>query len=140
MENEKLQQPDIYKRIVRAKSFIDDCCHQQLDIERIAKEAYFSPYHFIRVFKKIYNKTPHQYLTRRRIDKAKELLKNENFSVTDVCFEIGFESLGSFSTLFNKYVGLSPVKYRIENTRRLYLAVNFPEKLIPSCFIAFYKG
>jgi AraC-like DNA-binding protein len=132
--------PDIYKRIIRAKEFIDDCCCEAIDIDRIAKEAYFSPYHFIRVFKQIYKKTPHQYLTTRRIDKAKELLSHPEANVTDVCFEIGFESLGSFSTLFNRYVGQSPAKYRLDRARKIYLSVNFPEKLIPSCFIWFNRN
>lgn len=132
--------PEIYKRIIKAKELIDECCTEHLDIERLAREAYFSPYHFLRTFKKIYNKTPHKYLTERRIDKAKELLRSENLSVTDVCYDVGFESIGSFSTLFNKYVGSSPAKYRMEQSRRIYLAVNFPEKLIPFCFISFYAG
>lgn len=135
-----IKDPEFYKRIIRAKEFINDCYTEQLNIERIAREAYFSPYHFIRMFKRTYDKTPHQYLTLRRIERAKELLKDENFSVTDICFELGFESPGSFSTLFNRYVGVSPVKYRQQNIRKIYLAVNFPEKLIPACFLTFYRG
>jgi AraC-like DNA-binding protein len=140
MSDKLLKNPDLYKRIIRAKELIDDCCTEQLDIDRIAKEAYFSPYHFLRTFKKIYNKTPHRYLTERRIDKAKELLSVPDTTVTEVCFEIGFESIGSFSTLFNRYVGQSPARYRLEKARKIYLSVNFPEKLIPSCFIAFQRG
>ncbi len=139
MSDTSYKNPDLYKRIIRAKELIDDCCTEQLDIERIAREAYFSPYHFLRTFKKIYNKTPHRYLTERRIDKAKQLLAKDT-TVTEVCFEIGFESIGSFSTLFNRYVGQSPARYRFEQARKLYLSVNFPEKLVPSCFIAFHRG
>lgn len=140
MKGKIIKDPDLYKRIIRAKELIDDCCTEQLDIERIAKEAYFSPYHFLRTFKNIYNKTPHRYLTERRIDKAKELLSVPDLTVTEVCFEIGFESIGSFSTLFNRYVGQSPARYRLEKARKIYLSVNFPERLIPSCFLNFYLG
>jgi AraC-like DNA-binding protein len=133
-KKEKHIHPDLYKRIIRAKDFIDDCYSDSINIERIAKEAHISPYHFIRVFHKIYNKTPHQYLTRRRIDKAKELLSRDS-SITNVCFDVGFESPGSFSTLFSKHVGYPPAVYRKEHRRKMMLSVCFPEKLIPYCFL-----
>lgn len=132
-KKEKYMHPDLYKRIIRAKEFIDDCYGDSINIKRIAKEAYISPYHFIRVFRKIYNKTPHQYLTRRRIDKAKELLAKDT-SVTDVCFDVGFESLSSFSTLFSRHVGYPPAVYRMEQQRKIMLSVSFPQRLIPYCF------
>lgn len=131
---------EFYKRIIRAKEFINDCYSEQINIDRIAREAYFSPYHFIRMFKQTYHITPHQYLTLRRIERAKELLKDENYSITDICFELGFESPGSFSTLFSRYTGLSPLKFRNLSIRKIYLSVNFPEKLVPGCFLSFYKG
>src|SRR4030095_601649 len=134
IKKEKYIPQDLYKRIIRAKEFIDDCYSDSINIERIAREAYISPYHFIRVFRKIYNKTPHQYLTRRRIDKAKELLSKDS-SVTNVCFDVGFESLGSFSTLFSKHVGYPPAVYRMERRRKLMLSVCFPEQRIPYCFL-----
>src|SRR4030095_16141859 len=114
LKKEKYIPHDLYKRIIRAKEFIDDSYSDSINIERIAKEAYISPYHFIRVFRKIYNKTPHQYLTRRRIDKAKEVLSKYQ-SLTAVTFDVGFESLGSFSTLFSKHVGYPPAVYRMEH-------------------------
>ena len=139
MSKHHKKDPEFYKRIIRAKDFINDCCTEQLDIDRIAREAYYSPYHFIRMFKQTYDKTPHQYLTARRIEWAKELLKNDNFSITDICFELGFESLGSFSSLFSRYTGVSPKKFRELNTRRVYLTVNMPEALIPGCYLSFFR-
>jgi AraC-like DNA-binding protein len=130
---------DLYKRLYRAKEFIDDCYDKPIDLNRIAGQAYFSPFHFLRVFKKIYNKTPHQYLTERRIEKAKELLSKDDLRVTDVCFEVGFQSVGSFSTLFNKYVGYPPAVYKLEYLRKLQVAIRFPEKVIPACFLQMYR-
>jgi AraC-like DNA-binding protein len=91
---------------------MDDCYADELDIAMIAQQACISPYHFIRLFKQAFRTTPHQYLIRRRIDKAKELLTRSSMSVTDVCMEVGFQSLGSFSSLFHKTVGHSPLYYR----------------------------
>src|SRR5262249_52264278 len=96
---------DTYQRLMRAREFIDECYHQPLDLEQISGEACLSRYHFLRLFRRAFNKTPHQYLTQRRIEKAKELLSSSGLTVTDVCFEVGFESLGSFSSLFHKPVG-----------------------------------
>jgi AraC-like DNA-binding protein len=95
---------DTYRRLMRAREFIDECYDQPLDLEQISGEACLSRYHFLRLFRRAFNKTPHQYLTQRRIEKAKELLASSGLTVTDVCFEVGFESLGSFSSLFHKHV------------------------------------
>lgn len=103
---------DIYRRLWRARLLIDSSFDRPLNLEAISSEACFSRYHFIRLFKRVFKKTPHQYLTEKRIERAKELLASSRLSVTDVCFEVGFQSLGSFSTLFHKRVGLPPVIYR----------------------------
>ena len=122
---------DTSQRLARARAFIDDCYHLPLDLERISGEACLSRYHFLRLFRKAFNQTPHQYLTRRRIEKAKELLACSGLTVTDVCFEVGFESLGSFSSLFNRHVGQPPIAYRaIASERRLE-----QKRKIPACFL-----
>ena len=86
-----------------------------LDLKQISGEAWLSPHHFLRLFKQVYKETPHQYLTRRRIERARRLLLQTEMPVTDICYAVGFESLGSFSWLFRKRVGLSPDQYRKEN-------------------------
>ncbi len=96
MENESQIKPDApvavetYQRLVRARTFIDQCYHLPLDLQQISSEACLSRYHFLRLFRRAFNKTPHQYLTQRRIEKAKELLSSSGLTVTDVCFEVGF--------------------------------------------------
>ena len=129
---------DIYQRIVAAKIYIDDNYHEPIDLKEISQQAFLSRFHFHRLFRQVYKKTPHQYLTRKRIDKAKELL-SENKQVTDVCNEVGFESIGSFSVLFKKEIGFAPTYYRNMAWLKKQEALKQPRKFIPHCFIESYK-
>ena len=125
---------DIYQRVVTAKLFIDDNFSEPIDLEEISKKAFLSRFHFHRLFTRIYRKTPHQYLTRKRIEKAKDLLA-ENKPVTDVCNEVGFESIGSFSILFKKEIGFAPQYYRNMAWLKKQQAKQHPKRFIPHCFI-----
>ena len=125
--------PDVYERLCRAREFIDLCYDLPLNLDQISSQACFSRYHFLRLVRQAFNKTPHQYLVERRIEKAKELLGSEDLRVTDVCFEVGFQSLGSFSSLFHKSVGHAPVIYR-EKSRESQAA----KRQVPGCFIVMY--
>lgn len=113
---------------------MNDCYDLPLDVDQIAREACFSRYHFIRLFRQAFQQTPHQYLTQRRIERAKELLSSSRLTVTDVCFEVGFQSLGSFSSLFHKYVGHAPVAYRA----RVFIHRQTPPGNVPFCFLIMY--
>lgn len=125
---------DTYQRLIRARRFMDECYHQPLDLDQISSEACLSPFHFLRLFRKAFNTTPHQYLTQRRIERAKELLSSSGLTVTDVCFEVGFESLGSFSSLFHKRVGHPPITYRAIVFQRLER-----QRKVPACFMMMYR-
>lgn len=83
-----------------------------ITIEQLGYEVALSPYYLIRLFRRIYKQTPHQYLIQVRITRAKELLSGSDLSITEICAEVGFESLGSFSALFSKVVGISPTAWR----------------------------
>ena len=126
--------PEILERLNRARRFIDLCYDLPLDLEEISSHACFSRYHFLRLFRKAFNKTPHQYLTERRIERAKELLSANDLRVTDVCFEVGFQSLGSFSSLFHKSVGHAPITFR-EKSRQTQAA----KRQVPGCFLVMYR-
>ncbi|MEO8514562.1 MAG: AraC family transcriptional regulator [Ignavibacteria bacterium] len=130
---------ELYKNIIRAKNFIEKRYRDEIDISSIAREACVSDYHFIRTFKKIYKKTPHRYLTEKRIEKARELLGVSEQTVTDICFEVGFSSPGSFSTLFTRYVGYPPAVYRMQRQKKTLLSEKFPKKVIPNCFLIMNK-
>jgi AraC-like DNA-binding protein len=129
---------DIYQRIAAAKIYIDDNYHEPIDLDRVSRQAFLSKFHFHRLFRLIYRRTPHQYLTWKRIDKAKDLLA-ENMAVTDVCNEVGFGSIGSFSVLFKKEIGFAPQYYRNMAYKKKLEQLEQPIKAIPHCFIASYK-
>jgi AraC-like DNA-binding protein len=128
--------PDLetLERLDRARAFIDHCYDHPINLDQISAKACFSRYHFLRLFRQAFNKTPHQYLIERRIEKAKALLTDDDLRVTDVCFEVGFQSLGSFSSLFHKWVGHAPATYR-ERARARELA----KRQVPGCFLVMYR-
>ena len=130
---------DIYERVVTAKMYIDDNFHESLDLDQISRQAFLSRFHFHRLFTRIYRKTPHQHLTNIRLQRAKALLEKEGISITQVCSAVGFESLGSFSTLFRKHHGYAPQYYRNIAYLKKKLAYEQPKRFIPHCFIDSYK-
>jgi AraC-like DNA-binding protein len=101
----------------RARDLIDRCYSTPLDLDAMAREAAYSKYHFARAFAAAYGETPRAYLSRRRIERAKDLLRAANLDVTEICFMVGFESLGSFSSRFKRLVGQSPSAYRAAAVR-----------------------
>ena len=129
---------DTYIKIVNAKLYIDENFQESIDLEEVSKKAFISKFHFHRLFRKVYKQTPHQYITRKRIDKAKDLLA-ENKPGTEVCNEVGFESIGSFSVLFKKEIGFAPTYYRNMAFLKKQQAKEQPKKFIPHCFIESYK-
>ncbi|WP_338870018.1 AraC family transcriptional regulator [Spirosoma sp. SC4-14] len=100
----------ICQQVMRAKRFIDNHFSDNIDLHTIASEASLSRFHFIRVFKRLYGRTPHQYVISVRIEQAKRLLR-ANRAVKDVCFAVGFESTSSFTGLFKKATGYTPSDY-----------------------------
>jgi AraC-like DNA-binding protein len=122
----------------RARDFIFAHYAGPLDLETLARQAGLSPFHFQRTFTARFGESPHACATRARLERAKELLLNSELPVTEVCFEVGFESLGSFSALFSKRVGFPPSAYR----RRLRRLIQVPQALtrpfIPFCFVERY--
>jgi AraC-like DNA-binding protein len=130
---------DIYQRIVSAKIFIDENFDQQLDLNIISRHSCISRFHFHRLFTRIYRKTPHRYLTQKRIDNAKQLLAGNELSVSEICNNVGFESIGSFSILFKKEIGFAPQYYRNLAYQKKQLAKEQPKHFIPQCFIENYK-
>lgn len=129
---------DLYERIVAAKVFIDENYREPIDLGSISQKAFLSRYHFHRLFSHVYKKTPHEYLTYKRIEKAKELL-SQNKQVTEVCTEVGFESLASFSVLFKREIGFAPTYYRNMAWLKKQRAKEQPKRFIPHCFIERYS-
>lgn len=127
--------PEIYKKIVTAKLYIDHRFREPLDLETLARQACLSPFHFHRLFTRIYRVTPHQYLTRKRLEHARRSLTGRKGTVTDICNEVGFESIGSFTTLFKKETGHPPANYRLLTWQKQEAAKTQPRVFIPGCFM-----
>ncbi|GGP14618.1 helix-turn-helix domain-containing protein [Oceanobacillus neutriphilus] len=103
---------ELYRRICIAHDYIRSCFAKQIKLDDIAKISCLSPNHLLRSYTQIYGKTPHQHITYFRINKAKELLRDERNTMTDITFEIGLQNPVSFSKLFKQYVGISPQEFR----------------------------
>ena len=116
----------------RARDYIDRNYCEPLDLDVLARVAGVSKYHFARSFEAAYGETPIRYLTRRRIERAQDLLRVANLTVTEVCMAVGFASLGSFSARFSRLVGESPTAYR-----NRWAARGGPH--VPGCFL-FMRG
>lgn len=124
----------MYPRIVAAKLLIDRCYNEDIDTDDLAKEAYFSKFHFARLFKSAYGCSPHTYLQNVRIHHAKILLSSGK-CVEDVCFAVGFNSPTSFAGLFKKITGLSPSAYQYQQ-KKTNLDISLqPVKYIPGCYL-----
>lgn len=115
-----------------ARDLADRSYAEPLDLDALARAANVSRSHFVRRFAEAYGETPMRYLTRRRIERAQDLLRSANLTVTEICVMVGFSSLGSFSTRFRELVGESPTAYR-----NRYAARGTPR--IPGCFL-FMRG
>ena len=124
----------LYRRVVRAKLFIDAHYSAPIDLDNVADEACFSKFHFTRLFKKICGKTPHHYLTDVRIRRAKELLSTDT-PVARVCFSVGFDSISSFTGLFKRRVGLTPAAFQKRSLMRKSETFARPLKFVPNCFV-----
>jgi transcriptional regulator GlxA family with amidase domain len=103
---------DLNRRLLRARDAMDRAYAEPLDVPAVAAVACLSAAHFIRSFHACFGETPHRYLQRRRVERAMFLLRETDRSVTDVCFDVGFTSLGTFSRTFREIVGETPSAYR----------------------------
>ena len=100
------------RRLLRARDAMDRSYADALDIEALAASVHLSRAHFIRSFRETFGETPHRYLQRRRLERAMTLLRETDRPVTEICLDVGFSSLGTFSRTFNEIVGISPRAYR----------------------------
>ncbi len=111
--------------MLRARDAMDRAFEHEIDVPSLARSVGMSEAHFIRTFKDVFAETPHRYLQRRRVERAMYLLRETDRSVTDVCFDVGFNSLGTFSRTFKDVTGLTPTGFR----QRWH-----PVTGVPTCF------
>ena len=119
-----LEVEDRNRRLLRARDAMDRAYAEPLDVRAIAAVAHISEAHFIRTFRAVFGETPHRYLQRRRVERSMFLLRETDRSVTDICFDVGFSSLGTFSRVFRDIVGEPPSAYRRRG----------PLGPVPTCF------
>src|ERR687898_3004183 len=132
--------PQTHRSLTQAREFMRHAYSHPVSLPDVAARANLSPYHFLRVYKRAYGETPHEFLTRLRIQRAKTLLAKGSHNVTEACFEVGFSSLGSFSTLFAYRVGLPPSEYRRHARSMISVPSTIRSLFVPSCSSAMLNG
>jgi AraC-like DNA-binding protein len=129
---------DTFRRLCRARDLLAAEYQSQILLDTAAREACLSPFHFHRLFRSTFGETPHHFLTRRRMEYACRLLASGEMSVTEVCMEIGYSSLGSFSAKFQSLTGRTPTEY--QRAIRQVFGYQKPWKimLVPACYFSAY--
>ena len=127
---------DTFRRLCRARDLLASEYDSRVLLAQAAREACLSEYHFHRLFRSAFGETPHGFLTRRRMERAKELLASER-TVTEVCFDVGYESLGSFSSKFRALHGRSPVEFQREIRRAFAYSAPWRIIRVPACFLPY---
>jgi len=112
-----LEVENFNRRLLRARDAMDRAYAEPLNVRAVAAVASVSEAHFIRSFRAVFGETPHRYLRRRRVERSMFLLRETERSVTDICFDVGFSSLGTFSRTFREIVGETPSGYRTGHGR-----------------------
>jgi AraC-like DNA-binding protein len=130
---EQYEKVYLYKRIVKAKLFIDNHYSDNIDLDNISDQAHFSKFHFIRLFKSLYGSTPNNYLIKIRMEKAKIFLA-KGHSVLETSIMVGFDSPTSFSGMFKKLSGLTPSAFQREQDLKRNAIQSNPLLFIPNCF------
>jgi AraC-like DNA-binding protein len=110
---------ELFRRVLRGRDFLLSSLSERVRLKDAARAACLSPFHFHRAFQAAFGETPHQHTTRYRLERARQLLAESDRSVTDICLATGFESLGSFSTLFRRTYGAPPSDYRDAQIRKI---------------------
>jgi AraC-like DNA-binding protein len=100
------------RHLLRARDLADRRYGDPLDVKALAREAHVSPRHFSRSFRRVFGETPYQYLLSRRLERARHLLRTTDRTVGEICLDVGFTSVGSFTTTFTREVGVSPATFR----------------------------
>jgi AraC-like DNA-binding protein len=124
---------DVLIRLCKARDLLRET-EEWLLVPHVAREIGMSPYHFTRLFKAVFGETPKQCQLNARLEKAKYVLIATGTSITEVCLDAGFSSLGTFSYVFARRVGMTPTSYRQKFRPMMNVPGELPNQLIPGCF------
>jgi AraC-like DNA-binding protein len=127
---------ELFLRLRRSRAFIAEHVTEPIQLADLAYEACFSRFHYQRQFSRAFGETPHEFLTRMRIEHAKKLLRTSDMSVSEICMEVGYQSLGSFSSLFAKREGCAPSEFR----RVFTFPGLWTRRVIPACMGRMYAA
>jgi AraC-like DNA-binding protein len=133
MQRNEIPKAYLYRQVVQAKLYIENNYNREINLDLISREASFSKFHFLRLFKKSFGMTPNQFLTEVRLENASKLLV-KGVSVQDTCWLVGFDSMSSFSGLFKRRFGTSPTNYIQIRKKTKEKSMENPLKFIPGCF------
>jgi AraC-like DNA-binding protein len=127
---------ETFRRLCRARDLLAAGYQSQIFLDAAAREACLSPFHFHRLFRSTFGETPHEFLTRRRMDRSRHLLASGEMTVTEVCMEVGYSSLGSFSSKFQSLVGMAPIEYQRQVRRVFGYQRPWKIMLVPACYFS----
>ena len=122
------------RKLCQVRDWMRECYEEPLRLEDLSAEAALTSWHFLRAFRLAFGETPHDYLTRVRLERARDLLTTTSRPVTEICLDVGFSSLGSFSTLFRRETGLSPQQFRRQARSWVTVPGRHPWMFVPACF------
>ena len=134
----RLVNDETFRRLCRARDLLAEGFQSQIFLDTAAREACLSPFHFHRLFHSTFGETPHDFLTRRRMERARHLLASGEMTVTEVCLEVGYSSLGSFSSKFQSMVGVPPTQYQRQVRRVFGFQKPWKIILVPACYFSAY--
>jgi AraC-like DNA-binding protein len=123
--------PDPYEWLVRSRNYLAEHYSERVTLQIAAQEACLSPFHFHRKFQTAFGETPHEFLTRRRLEQAKSLLRKSDLTVSEICLAVGYESLGTFSSTFARRTGQAPTEFR----RVFSVPGLWALKVVPHCYL-----
>ena len=125
---------ELFVRLCRSRDYLGDCANVRVRLDHAARLAYLSKYHYLRMFALAFGETPFEFAARVRMERARSLLVSSQRSVTEICLEVGYESLATFSNRFRRFAGFAPSEIR-RQVRTLY---PMPSRAaiydVPACF------
>jgi len=125
---------ELFVRLCRSREYLGDCANARVRLDQAARLAYLSKYHYLRMFALAFGETPIEFATRVRMERASALLVSSQRSVTEICLEVGYESLATFSNRFRRFAGFAPSEIRRQLRRSYAMTGSTAIYNVPACF------
>ena len=125
---------DLFVRLCRSREYLGDCANAPVSLGHAARLAYLSKYHYLRMFAMAFGETPLQFVTRVRMERARSLLLSSEWSVTEICLEVGYESPTTFSNRFRRFAGCPPSEVRLQSRKLFAMPALAAIYNVPTCF------